>query len=162
MLEQYQSYITKYAKEFNVPESWVKAVIMTESSGDPRAVGSDPDPLDRGYGLMQIILRTARGLGYTGTVEGLFDVDTNIRLGTKLLGQLRERWGDDIKMVYSAYNSGAPLNYTTNPQVASNVSRLLNHLEAVLKSEPFIAASGAVGALIIAVLVWYWSKRGKK
>lgn len=161
MLEQFDSFITKYSREFSVPVAWIKAFIMTESSGRPNAIGSDPDPNDKGYGLMQVIPRTARSLGYTGEISGLLDPETSIRLGTKLIGQLRSALGDDIRRVYSAYNSGGADNYLTNPQVAKNVNRMIGFLESVLESEPFIVSAGAVGAILVAILVWYWSKKKK-
>jgi soluble lytic murein transglycosylase-like protein len=162
MLEQFQGVISKYAAEFQVPEVWIKAVIMAESSGRVDAYRPEPSINDASYGLMQLLYRTARSLGYAGAPEGLYDPDTNIRLGTKLLGTLRARFGDDLRAVYSAYNSGSGTAYTTNPQVASNVSRVLGFVEDFLYREPVIASAGALGLLIVGVFLWYWGRtKGK-
>ncbi|MGH9373368.1 MAG: lytic transglycosylase domain-containing protein [Vicinamibacterales bacterium] len=129
-LERYQATIAKYAAEFGVPVTWIQAVIMTESSGRSGAYRAEPRINDASYGLMQLLARTARGLGYQGPPEGLYDPDTNIRLGTLLLRQLRDRFGDDFSAVYSAYNSGSPTKWTTSAQVrqhVENARRWLQH-----------------------------------
>ena len=51
-------------------------------------------------GLMQIKLATARGLGYTGTAEGLRDPDTNLAYAVKYLaGAYRAADGDHDRAV---------------------------------------------------------------
>ena len=62
-----------------VPEALVHRVIVRESRYQAPLVG-------RGgaIGLMQIKLATARGLGYTGTAEGLRDPDTNLTYGGEI------------------------------------------------------------------------------
>jgi soluble lytic murein transglycosylase-like protein len=157
----FDSIIAMYSNQFGVPESWTRAVILTESSGDPNAFRST-SPRDTSYGLMQLTLPTAQALGFIGDPTLLFDPDTNIRLGTKLLGQLRSRYGDDASAVYSAYNSGNGTNYLTNPTVATHVEHFINNLTSVITNNPLVATSGSVGALIIFALIWYWTKRKGK
>ena len=61
---QYESMVAAHAQANGVPVELVHRVIVRESRYNPRAV-------HRGnYGMMQIKLATARGLGYTGTAEG--------------------------------------------------------------------------------------------
>jgi soluble lytic murein transglycosylase-like protein len=158
--------IAASAQLYNVPETWVRAVIDTESSWRPMAYRAEPQISDASYGLMQLLTRTAKGLGYTGAPEGLYDPATNIDLGTKLLGQLRRSYGDDFRRVYSAYNSGKPDTWLTSTQVAANVTRALGNLEKWLNTEvSALTASPAgsgVAVLIAFVLLWAWGgKRGK-
>ena len=153
--------ISKYANQFRVPEVWIRAVIQTESSFDPQAYRAEPRINDASYGLMQLLSSTARGLGYTGTTDGLYDVDTNIRLGTQLLSDLIRRYGDDFRRVYSAYNSGSPDRWETSTQVQSNVERALRNLERFVQNEPLIVTGGAVGGLLLLTLMWYWGQ-GKR
>ena len=55
---------------------------------------------------MQIKLATARGLGYTGTAEGLRDPNTNLTYGVKYLaGAYRVAHGDHNRSVHY-YASG--------------------------------------------------------
>lgn len=149
------------AARYNVPSSWVRAVIETESSWNPNAHNAS-DPTGA-YGLMQILYRTAQALGYSGPPEGLYDPALNIDLGTKLLGQLRQSYGDDFRRVYSAYNSGKPDLWQTSTQVATNVGRALTALEKWVTEEvTAITASPAntgVALLVALVLLWAWGKR---
>ena len=61
--------IARHAAANNVPEDLVRRVIKRESGGNPRAVSKG------NFGLMQIKLATARGMGYRGTAAGLLDYD---------------------------------------------------------------------------------------
>lgn len=75
----YDSMIASHAAANGVPVELVHRIIVRESRYNPRAV-------NRGnYGMMQIKLATARGMGYTGTAAGLLDPDTNLRYGVRYL-----------------------------------------------------------------------------
>lgn len=153
--------IRKYSAVYGVPETWIRAIIQTESSFDPNAFRAEPRINDASRGLMQLLLRTAQGLGFTGPAADLFDPDVNVNFGTKLLAQLRASYGDDAQRVYSAYNSGKPDLYLTNSQVTANVGRFVRNLESFIQSEPLVAASGSFGVVLGALLLWYWVKKPK-
>lgn len=91
---------------YQVPVPLIKAVIGQESAFKPAAFLAEPRIDDASRGLMQVLLRTARRLGYTGPTDDLFDPETSILLGTKLLAanyrQARGNW--DVAI--SAYNAG--------------------------------------------------------
>jgi soluble lytic murein transglycosylase-like protein len=141
------------ASRWNVPVSWIQAVIQTESSWNPNAYNaSDPSGA---YGLMQILFQTAQSLGYTGTAQGLFDPATNINLGTELLGQLRVRYGDDFRRVYSAYDSGSPDLWVTSEQVAANVARALSALLKYTQENP---GSSVMVLAVLFLLAWVFRK----
>jgi soluble lytic murein transglycosylase-like protein len=162
MLERFQSFIAAAAQQYGVPEVWIKAVVMTESSGDPMAYREEPRLNDASYGLMQLLSSTARGLGYSGPVAGLYDPATNINLGTKYLAQLRAAHGTNFQRIYSAYNSGSPDRYLSSSQVAANVERATGFLNEFLNESPALASSGLMGALLISGLAFYWlRKKGK-
>lgn len=154
----FDSFVSKYAAIYSVPEAWIQAVIQTESSGNPNAYRAEPRINDASYGLMQLLFGTAKKLGYTGEPNGLFDPDTNIRLGAKLLADLRSRYGENAERVYSAYNSGNPDAFKSNTQVSTNVERFMSNLESAVSSHPFIASAGAAGALVTLTLLWFWGK----
>ena len=71
--------ITKYAEIYEIPEALLHRVIKRESRYNPQAYNSG------NYGLMQIRYNTAKGMGYEGTPDGLFDAETNIKYGAKYL-----------------------------------------------------------------------------
>lgn len=167
--------ISEASLRYGVPESWIKAVIEVESSWNPQAFRAEPQIQDASWGLMQILDRTARGLGFAGDPLTLFDPGINIDLGAKLLGQLRSRYGDDFRRIYSAYNSGRADLWETSSQVAANVGRALAALEKYVTEdiewitgmtpgtiEPRTRTMGAgVMALLFLVLAWAWLGKRK-
>lgn len=76
---QLNSLIRKYAKLYEVPETLVHRVVDRESKYNPAAYNSG------NYGLMQIRLGTAKGLGFAGTTKDLFDAETNLKYAVKYL-----------------------------------------------------------------------------
>ena len=71
--------VTYYAGIYDVPESLINRSIRRESGFNPMA--------RRGpyWGLMQIRLDTARGVGYRGPAHGLLDADTNLKYAVAYL-----------------------------------------------------------------------------
>ncbi len=87
--------IAKHAAANNVPEELVRRVIKRESGGNPRVVSKG------NFGLMQIKLATARGLGYRGDAAGLLDADTNMTYAVKYLaGAYRVAGGNHGRAVH--------------------------------------------------------------
>lgn len=84
----------------------VKAIIATESGFRPTAYRVETKINDASRGLMQILLRTAQAVGFTGKPEELFDPKTNITFGTKFLCNLVRSKGGDVLAAISAYNNG--------------------------------------------------------
>lgn len=157
----FDEFIRNAAANYTVPETWIRAVIETESSWNPTAYRAEPKINDASYGLMQLLYRTARGLGYVGTTDGLYDPEININLGTKLLGELRRKYGDDFRRVYSAYNSGNPDLWETSTQVATNVARAVSNLSKWIATgvSEFSRApeSGPFVGLLILIFLWAWT-----
>src|SRR3954471_23848490 len=91
----FNAMVATHAGANGVPEALVHRVIIRESRYRPEVIG-------RGgaMGLMQIKLATARGLGYTGTAEGLRDPNTNLAYGVKYLaGAYKAANGDHQRAV---------------------------------------------------------------
>ncbi len=87
----------RIAREENLDERLVKALIQVESGFNPRAVSR------RGaLGLMQLMPSTARRLG----VADPFDPEQNLRGGIRELRRLIDRYGGDIVLALAAYNAG--------------------------------------------------------
>ncbi|MFB9262141.1 transglycosylase SLT domain-containing protein [Bradyrhizobium erythrophlei] len=92
---QYEAMVATHARANLVPEELVHRVIVRESKYHPQLIGRGGT-----IGLMQIKLGTARGLGYTGTAEGLRDPETNLKYGIKYLaGAYRAANGDHDRAV---------------------------------------------------------------
>jgi soluble lytic murein transglycosylase-like protein len=93
----YSGMVARHAAANGVPASLVHRVIMRESRYNPRAVSKG------NYGMMQIKLGTARGMGYTGTAAGLLDPEVNMTYAVKYLaGAYKVAGGSE---------SGAVANY---------------------------------------------------
>jgi hypothetical protein len=92
--------IAKHAAANGVPEQLVRRVIRIESRGNATVV-------HRGnYGLMQIRLATARGVGYSGNAEGLLDPDINLTYAVKYLAGAYRAAGCDADRAVSYYKRG--------------------------------------------------------
>jgi soluble lytic murein transglycosylase-like protein len=106
---QYDQIIQAASVNYNVSVPLIKAVIMTESSFNPNAYRAEPAINDGSYGLMQLLFRTAVGLGFPNDpkrANELFKPDININYGTALLEKLQARY-ENVDDIYAAYNSGA-------------------------------------------------------
>lgn len=98
---QYSAIIARYAATYGVPVSLANAVVKIESNYQPNIVGGAGE-----IGLMQIKPATARMMGYTGSVKGLFNPDTNIRYGMKYLAMARGLGGGTTCGTILKYNAG--------------------------------------------------------
>jgi soluble lytic murein transglycosylase-like protein len=97
----YGSLISKHAAANGIPLHLASAIVRVESNYRPNARGSAGE-----IGLMQIKPATARMLGYTGSIKGLFDPETNIRFGMKYLGMAHKLGGGDTCGTVLRYNAG--------------------------------------------------------
>jgi soluble lytic murein transglycosylase-like protein len=111
----YEREISEAAERYGIPESLIRAVIRAESGFNPKAVSR------RGArGLMQLMPETAAILG----VRDSFDPRQNIDAGVRHLKGLKERFGDDLRIVLAAYNAGeqAVLTYRGCPLIRRRAS----------------------------------------
>ena len=90
---------TQAANDNNVDPALVKAIIKTESNGDPKAVSKKG-----AQGLMQLMPETAKGLGLSG--NDVLDPEKNINAGTKYFKQLLDQYNGNVSEALSAYNAG--------------------------------------------------------
>jgi soluble lytic murein transglycosylase-like protein len=72
--------VDKHATALGIPAAFARAVVRIESNFNPKATGRQ-----REVGLMQIKYETARGIGFTGTREELYEPNTNLQWGMKYL-----------------------------------------------------------------------------
>ena len=106
--KEYTEYVQKYAKEYNVDENLVYAVIKAESN-----FKSDVKSGKGAIGLMQLMEETAKEVAKSMNLQinsnevsqKLLEPDTNINIGTKYLSISLNRYGNkEIAIV--AYNAG--------------------------------------------------------
>lgn len=107
--------IKHYAELNGIPVELVHRVVKRESNYNPRAYSKG------NYGLMQIRYNTAKGLGYEGPAEGLFDAETNLKYATKYL---RGAW-----MVADNQHDGAVKLYASGYYYHAKRKGLLDELD---------------------------------
>lgn len=90
-----------------VPVSSLKGIVAMESQFNPRAYREEAAIKDASYGLMQILFKTAQGVGYKGSTDGLFDPAVNLSWGSQFLARLVGRYPNYLDAV-AAYNMGSP------------------------------------------------------
>ena len=97
---RYVALASRYAKEYGVPFALVDAVMRVESRYKRGAFSGVA------VGLMQIRPGTARDIGYTGTVFGLYSPEVNIKYGVKYLAGAYQRARGEICGTIMRYHSG--------------------------------------------------------
>ncbi|MDQ0474479.1 soluble lytic murein transglycosylase-like protein [Labrys wisconsinensis] len=92
--------IVKHAARYKVPESLIRRVVLRESRFNPAARHGPY------WGLMQMRLDTARGMGYRGPAPGLLDADINLTYGVAYLANAwRVARGNESRAV-ALYSGG--------------------------------------------------------
>ena len=105
--QEYAKEVSKYSKEYNIPEYLIYSIIKVESNFDPLAESSAG-----ARGLMQMTEKTFNWL--TGSshlceylpFDALYDPDVSIRYGTYYLNYLFKRFDYNTDIVITAYNAG--------------------------------------------------------
>lgn len=120
----YADTITAYADAQELDPALVAAVILCESSYDPKA-----ESRLGARGLMQLMPDTAEWvahkLGEDGadySFDNLYNPQTNIRFGTWYLGYLSRRFNGDATKIVCAYHAGQGNvdSWLKNPQYSSD------------------------------------------
>lgn len=90
-----------------VPVSLLKGFAAVESAFNPKAILGEPSHNDASRGLLQILFTTAKGVGYKGTPDGLFDPATNLQFGALFIRKLLQKYPNLLDVIAS-YNAGFP------------------------------------------------------
>jgi hypothetical protein len=148
---EFDSLIWSHGQAANVDPLLIKAIIAQESGFNPQAQRAEPRLNDASRGLMQILYATARGLGYSGSPDGLFDPDTNLTYGTAYLSQQLMRYGGDMLSAAAGYNAGTarknPDGTFVNQAYVDGVERYyLGYVNAEAQSPP--TAGGTVADIL--------------
>ena len=118
--------IERHAQINNLDPAFIAAVIHAESKFRPNAV-SRADA----RGLMQITPPTGEWLAGQLGLEGysdelLFDIETNIKLGSFYLRRLLDQHNQDVRVALAAYNAGTGnvRRWLQDPQFSSDGASL--------------------------------------
>ncbi|MCL2586889.1 MAG: lytic transglycosylase domain-containing protein [Firmicutes bacterium] len=96
---KHQDAIKSASTEFDIEPDLIASIIRAESGFRHNVISSKG-----AVGLMQLMPSTARWIAQSNDID-LTDPETNIRLGTKYLRYLFDRFGD-LRTVLIAYNAG--------------------------------------------------------
>ncbi|HAP34553.1 MAG TPA: murein transglycosylase [Bacteroidetes bacterium] len=124
-VEKYNDIVNRAAAKYDLDTSLIKAVIASESAGNPHAHSSA-----NAKGLMQLIDSTATMVG----VKNVWDPEQNIHGGTKYLKQLMDKFDGDVKLAVASYNAGpAKIEKTRKipaiPETQQYVRRVMNYID---------------------------------
>ena len=111
--------VNKYSAQYGVPQALIFAIMQQESGNiylgkgyfDTKAsLMKNPTEIVAGgsQGLMQILLSSAKNLGYTGDATGLYDPDTGIKYGVLYIKYIHDHFGvdySDVPNIAAYYNS---------------------------------------------------------
>lgn len=102
----YDAGVMAAARQTDLPPALIYGLIRQESLFEPRAQSPA-----KAYGLMQLLLPTARGVARRHDLpiperEDLFEPTRNIPLGARYLMEMRERFGGQWLPAIGAYNAG--------------------------------------------------------
>jgi len=129
---RYDGLIDEAARLYQLPESFIRAVMRVESDFNPTVVSRAG-----AMGLMQLMPMTARSMG----VSDPFDVRQNIHGGARYLRILANRFRGDLVLTVAAYNAGegAVEKYNGIPpykETQRYVRRVLKHYYAYRDEGP--------------------------
>ncbi|MEO0542798.1 MAG: transglycosylase SLT domain-containing protein [Pseudomonadota bacterium] len=97
----YAALIEKHANDNGVPLALAHAVVFSESTYRPDALGAAGE-----IGLMQLKPSTARMMGFSGGSKDLYKPETNIAYGMKYLGKAHDLADGDTCGTILRYNAG--------------------------------------------------------
>lgn len=123
---RYNGLIDEAAQLYQLPDSFIRAVMRVESDFNPKVVSRAG-----AMGLMQLMPKTARSMG----VSDPFDARQNILGGARYLRILANRFKGDLVLTVAAYNAGegAVQKYEGIPpykETQRYVRRVLKHYYA--------------------------------
>ena len=106
--KKYENFVKLYAEQYQVNENLIYAIIKAESNFEPKAISKKG-----AKGLMQLMEETAQDvatkienkINQENVKEELLKVENNIRIGTKYLSILLERY-ENKEVALAAYNAG--------------------------------------------------------
>jgi soluble lytic murein transglycosylase len=97
----YHTLLQDNTQQYDIPLSWAYGIMRRES-----VYAIDAKSKSGAMGLMQLMPKTAKSLEKIKNINDVYLPELNIKLGTKLLGQLKHDFGDNLVLASAAYNAG--------------------------------------------------------
>ena len=134
----YRDLVENSAARYKVDADLISSVIAAESNFNAKAVSRK-----NARGLMQLMPETAAKLG----VRNVFDPQENIDAGTRYLGNLLQRYQNDLSLALAAYNAGPERvqQYGRVPPFAETLS-YVRRVQRTYQSSKSAAGGKSAGA----------------
>jgi soluble lytic murein transglycosylase-like protein len=122
---KFDDFIASASEKYDVDSTLLRAVIATESAGNPNARSPK-----NAKGLMQLIDSTATMVG----VKNVWDPEQNIHGGAKYLRQLLDQFDGNVKLAVASYNAGPARvekaqKVPAIPETQEYVKRVMKYLD---------------------------------
>lgn len=155
-----ESLIKTYSRIYKIPYSLIKAIVRVESNFNPVAQAYEKTIDKYAYGLMQILIDTAKQVTKTDiTGSSLFDPNTNIKIGTKYLRMQLDRYGQDRDSAIAAYNAGTAKRKMSGEFINQGYVDKVNNYRRIYAMTDFNKLLPFIIAIVITSLIL--SKRKK-
>lgn len=156
----YRDLIESASKTFGVPPGLIAAIIKVESNWDAKAKRDEPQIGDASYGLMQVLLGTARSVSGTVTPTELFRPEINIYIGSQYLYDQIKKY-PKLEDAVSAYNAGRPI--TGNKPYVDRVMWWYGVYEFMFPYGQYVVPVGlVVGGFLTIIWEQYEKRRPRK
>lgn len=136
--ERFDAWVAASAARHQLPEALLHAVIMTESSYNPRALSPAG-----AAGLMQLMPSTARDMG----VKDVWDPADNIEGGARYLRRLIDLFDNDLVLALAAYNAG-PAAVRAQGQGIPENTETQRYVPAVMERYRHLDATADTGSAV--------------
>jgi soluble lytic murein transglycosylase len=97
----HQQLVKDKTERHAVPINWAYGIMRRES-----VYSTDAKSKSGAMGLMQLMPKTAKALEPINNINDVYQPELNVHLGTKLLGQLKREFSDNLVLASAAYNAG--------------------------------------------------------
>ena len=97
----HQQLVKDKTERHAVPINWAYGIMRRES-----VYSTDAKSRSGAMGLMQLMPKTAKALEPIKNINDVYQPELNVHLGTKLLGQLKREFSDNLVLASAAYNAG--------------------------------------------------------
>ena len=132
--QKYLPIINQAAAKHKVPAALILAHIRQESAFDPYAYRAEPAINDASYGLMQVLLRTAKTIDKNATPDKLYDPNYNIDIGTTYIAKNLSRYPTDLSSAIASYNAGSAYKNEAGKFVSKSGNDVQHYVDKVTRN----------------------------
>lgn len=163
--------INEMGRKYNIEPALIRGIIKAESNWDVNASRFETHKEDSSWGLMQVMLATARKIlnNPNLTTTHLINPRINIEAGVKVLAENWNRWGN-LPDAIAAYNAGSPRlgkdgkyvnkdyvykvlsNYETYKKLGTTAGNVAINVQEAVTSEEAIPLYALLGLGTIALI----------